>query len=376
MRLPRLSASTTWGPETGMSSTSCAHGMSAFHVGHVLDPRIHTVRPSGSVTLLLWGRDQARLDAAQARIEKIVAGKLGSFYEQVVLVDQPSVEDTISILRGLRERYEVHHGVSIRDAALVAAATLSNRYITERFLPDKAIDLVDEAASKIKMEIDSLPIPIDEVERKLVKLQIEELALKRESDKASKARLDELRREIAAQLDAFESTLGQTPDYLDGHQHVHQFPRVRDALMEEMSLRYPGRQPWLRSTKRGTAGFKPALIQALGQHGLARRAALLGFRQNRRLLGVYDFDPRADYRRLMRGWLAALPDGALLFTTTDADGALPSATVLANLELQASDTLTNWITLTNGLSLTNGVLQVRDADATNHPARYYRLVEH
>lgn len=122
-----------------------------------------------------------------------------------------------------------------------------------------------------------------------------------------------LRREIAAQLDAFESTLGQTPDYLDGHQHVHQFPRVRDALMEEMSLRYPGRQPWLRSTKRGTAGFKPALIQALGQHGLARRAALLGFRQNRRLLGVYDFDgDAARYATRLRGWLHVSGDGDLL----------------------------------------------------------------
>lgn len=122
-----------------------------------------------------------------------------------------------------------------------------------------------------------------------------------------------LRREIAAQLDAFESALGQAPDYVDGHQHVHQFPRVRDALMEELSLRYPRRQPWLRSTRRGTAGFKPALIQALGQRGLARRAALLGFRQNRRLLGVYDFDGDAlRYAARLRGWLHVSGDGDLL----------------------------------------------------------------
>src|SRR5690606_7355955 len=108
-----------------------------------------------------------------------------------------TVEDTIAILRGLKEKYEVHHGIRIQDAALVAAAVLSNRYITERFLPDKAIDLVDEAASKIRMEIDSLPTPIDQVERDLLKLQMEEQALKRETDKASKARLDEVRREIA-----------------------------------------------------------------------------------------------------------------------------------------------------------------------------------
>ena len=116
---------------------------------------------------------------------------------QPVIVGQPTVEDTIAILRGLKERYEVHHGIRIQDAALVAAAMLSNRYITERFLPDKAIDLVDEAASKIKMEIDSMPVEIDAVERKLTQLQIEEQALKKEKDAASKARLRELEHELA-----------------------------------------------------------------------------------------------------------------------------------------------------------------------------------
>jgi ATP-dependent Clp protease ATP-binding subunit ClpB len=116
---------------------------------------------------------------------------------QPVMVDQPTVEATIAILRGLKERYEVHHGIRIRDAALVSAATLSHRYITERFLPDKAIDLVDEAASKIKMEIDSLPFEIDQLERRLMQLRIEEQALKRERDDASKERLQQLSREIA-----------------------------------------------------------------------------------------------------------------------------------------------------------------------------------
>jgi ATP-dependent Clp protease ATP-binding subunit ClpB len=116
---------------------------------------------------------------------------------QQVMVSQPTVEDTIAILRGLKDRYEVHHGIRIQDAALVAAATLSSRYITERFLPDKAIDLIDEAASKMRMEIDSLPLPIDQLERRLVKLQMEEQALKRERDKASKERLGQLKREIA-----------------------------------------------------------------------------------------------------------------------------------------------------------------------------------
>jgi len=116
---------------------------------------------------------------------------------QPVLVDQPTVEETISILRGLRERYEVHHGVRITDSALVAAATMSDRYITERFLPDKAIDLVDEAASRLRMEIDSMPIELDELERRRIQLEIEREALRKEPDDASKARLGALERELA-----------------------------------------------------------------------------------------------------------------------------------------------------------------------------------
>ena len=116
---------------------------------------------------------------------------------QQVLVGQPSVEDTIAILRGLKERYEVHHGVRIQDAALVAAAVLSDRYLTGRFLPDKAIDLVDEAASKLRIEIDSLPTEIDVVERRIRQLEIERVALAKETDEASKERLDSLDRELA-----------------------------------------------------------------------------------------------------------------------------------------------------------------------------------
>ena len=116
---------------------------------------------------------------------------------QPIIVDQPSVEETISILRGLRERYEVHHGVRITDSALVAAATLSDRYITERFLPDKGIDLVDEAASRLRMEIDSMPIEIDELERRRIQLEIEREALRKETDDASKARLEALEKELA-----------------------------------------------------------------------------------------------------------------------------------------------------------------------------------
>ncbi|HYN63945.1 MAG TPA: ATP-dependent chaperone ClpB [Candidatus Limnocylindrales bacterium] len=116
---------------------------------------------------------------------------------QPVVVDQPSVEDTISILRGLRERYEVHHGVRITDGALVAAAVLSNRYITERFLPDKAIDLVDEAASRLRMEMDSMPAELDEIERRRMQLEIEREALRKEKDAGSKARLEMLEQELA-----------------------------------------------------------------------------------------------------------------------------------------------------------------------------------
>jgi len=134
------------------------------------------------------------LDEYRKRIEKDAALERRF---QPVLVSQPTVADTIAILRGLKERYEVHHGIRIQDAALVAAATLSDRYVTDRFLPDKAIDLVDEAAAKIKMEVDSMPAEVDAVQRKLMQLQIEEQALRKERDAASRARVDEVKREIA-----------------------------------------------------------------------------------------------------------------------------------------------------------------------------------
>ena len=116
---------------------------------------------------------------------------------QPVFVDEPSVEDTISILRGLKERYEVHHGVRITDGAVIAAATLSHRYITDRFLPDKAIDLIDEAASRLRMQIDSKPQALDEIDRQVMQLEIEREALKKEKDEASKQRLAELEEELA-----------------------------------------------------------------------------------------------------------------------------------------------------------------------------------
>ena len=124
---------------------------------------------------------------------------------QTVLVDQPNVEDTISILRGLRERFEIHHGVNVRDEALVNAAVLSNRYISDRFLPDKAIDLVDEACAMIRTELDSMPAELDEISRRVLQLEIEETALKQEKDKSSKDRLENLRKELGNARDKMET---------------------------------------------------------------------------------------------------------------------------------------------------------------------------
>lgn len=124
---------------------------------------------------------------------------------QPVMVDEPTVEDTISILRGLKDRYEVFHGVKITDSALVTAAVLSNRYITDRFLPDKAIDLVDEACAMIKTELDSMPAELDEQNRKIMQLEIEETALKKETDHLSQDRLAALQKELAELRDDFNA---------------------------------------------------------------------------------------------------------------------------------------------------------------------------
>ncbi len=128
---------------------------------------------------------------------------------QPVMVDEPTVEDTIAILRGLKERYEVFHGVKIADSAIIAAATLSHRYITDRFLPDKAIDLVDEACAQIRTEMDSMPAELDEVSRRIIQMEIEEAALKKEEDPLSKARLAELQKELAETRDSFKAQKAQ-----------------------------------------------------------------------------------------------------------------------------------------------------------------------
>ena len=190
---------------------------------------------------------------------------------QPVLVDQPTVEETISILRGLRERYEVHHGVRITDSALVAAATLSDRYITDRFLPDKAIDLVDEAASRLRMEIDSMPVEIDELERRRIQLEIEREALRKESDDASKARLEALEKELA---DIEEQAGALTPALGGGEERDRGDPgdqvRARGADHADRAGRARGR---LRDRRRAQVRHAQGADRPDGRAGgRARRA--------------------------------------------------------------------------------------------------------
>jgi len=151
---------------------------------------------------------------------------------QQVYVGEPSVEDTIAILRGLKERYEVHHGVRIKDSAIVAAATLSNRYITDRFLPDKAIDLIDEAASRLRIEIDSLPQEIDQLEREIIQLEIERQALQREEDEKSKARLREIEQRIA---DLRETSSGMKAKWQSEKEAIDHM-RTAKAELEQLRM--------------------------------------------------------------------------------------------------------------------------------------------
>ncbi|MEU6016275.1 ATP-dependent chaperone ClpB [Streptomyces sp. NPDC047515] len=195
-----------------------AGGDSAMDAGNMLKPMLARgeLRMVGATTL----------DEYRERIEKDPA--LERRFQQV-LVAEPSVEDTIAILRGLKGRYEAHHKVSIADSALVAAATLSDRYITSRFLPDKAIDLVDEAASRLRMEIDSSPVEIDELQRAVDRLHMEELALKNETDPGSRQRLDKLRRDLA---DKEEELRGLTARWEKEKQGLNRVGELKERLDE------------------------------------------------------------------------------------------------------------------------------------------------
>ncbi|WCD87321.1 Chaperone protein ClpB [Streptomyces xanthophaeus] len=193
-----------------------AGGDSAMDAGNMLKPMLARgeLRMVGATTL----------DEYRERIEKDPA--LERRFQQV-LVAEPSVEDTIAILRGLKGRYEAHHKVVINDSALVAAATLSDRYITSRFLPDKAIDLVDEAASRLRMEIDSSPLEIDELQRSVDRLRMEELALKNESDPASLERLDKIRKDLA---DKEEDLRGLTARWEKEKQSLNRVGELKERL--------------------------------------------------------------------------------------------------------------------------------------------------
>ena len=155
---------------------------------------------------------------------------------QPVLVDEPTVEDTISILRGLKDRYEVYHGVKIADSALVSAAVLSNRYITDRFLPDKAIDLVDEACAMIKTELDSLPADLDEVQRKIMQLEIEEAALKKETDRLSVERLENLQKELAELREEFKSKKASWDQEKSAVERVSKLKEEIESLNNEIQI--------------------------------------------------------------------------------------------------------------------------------------------
>ena len=187
---------------------------------------------------------------------------------QPVFVDEPTVEETISILRGLRERYEVHHGVRITDSALVAAATLSHRYITERFLPDKAIDLVDEAASKLRMEIDSMPAELDELERRRIQLEIEREALRKEKDDASKARLEALEKELAD----IEEQSGAMKQRWEAEKAAIQAIRATKEELEQLQVRIDQAQ---RETDYETAAkLRYGTLPELQEHLAGQEAAL------------------------------------------------------------------------------------------------------
>ena len=188
----------------------------AMDAGNLLKPLLARGEPHciGATTL----------DEYRQYIEKDAA--LERRFQQV-LVDEPSVEDTISILRGLKDRYEVFHGVKITDSALVAAATLSHRYISERFLPDKAIDLVDEACALIKTELDSMPTELDELRRKVLQMEIEEAALKKETDRLSQDRLQTLQKELADLRDEFNNKKAQ---WDDEKKSVENLSKIREEI--------------------------------------------------------------------------------------------------------------------------------------------------
>jgi len=209
--------------------------------GHVITfiDELHTVVGAGKAEGSMDAGNMLKPMLARGELRMVGATTLDEYREKIekdpalerrfqpVLVGEPSIEDTIGILRGLKERYEVHHGVRITDAALVGAATLSDRYIADRFLPDKAIDLVDEAASRLRMEIDSRPVEVDEIERAVRRLEIEEMALAKEPDPASAQRLERLRRELA---DKRETLSALSDRWRNEKAHIQKISAAKEQL--------------------------------------------------------------------------------------------------------------------------------------------------
>ncbi|MYC55990.1 MAG: ATP-dependent chaperone ClpB [Chloroflexi bacterium] len=234
----------------------------AMDAGNMLKPMLARgeLRMIGATTL----------DEYRQRIEKDVALERRF---QPIFVDQPGVPDTISILRGLKERYEVHHGVRIQDGAVIAAATLSQRYLPDRQLPDKAIDLIDEAAAQLKMEIDSKPAQLDQAERQIMQLEIERAALRKEKDAASKQRLEDLEGELA---DARESLSGLLAVWQHSKAVIEGLSHIKAQLDEaRMQLEQAERRNDLESAARLRYGELPALEKALQE----REAAINAMRQ-------------------------------------------------------------------------------------------------
>ena len=212
---------------------------------------------------------------------------------QPVMVDQPSVEDTISILRGLRERYEVHHGVRIKDAALVAAAVLSDRYISDRFLPDKAIDLVDEAAAKLRTEIDSLPAELDDITRRIMQLEIEAAALEKETDQASKERLQLLLKDLQDLRSESEVMKAQWQSEKEA------IARVRDIKKEMEEVRTEMERAEREYDLNRIAELKYGRLNELERRLIAEQEALAGKQQSRLLKEEVDEE---DIARVVSRW--------------------------------------------------------------------------
>ena len=215
------------------------------------------------------------LDEYRKRIEKDPALERRF---QPVLVQEPSVEDTIAILRGLKERYEVHHGVRITDGAIVAAATLSHRYITDRFLPDKAIDLIDESAARLRIEIDSMPTEIDEIERRVMQLEIERQALKRESDRASRERLERVEKEIAE--------LRSQSDELKAHwkQEKEVIQRIRASKEKIETTKVEEQQAQRKGDLNRAAELRYGVLTQLQKELEAENKKLEELQKNRKML--------------------------------------------------------------------------------------------